>query len=129
MERLFSLLPPQDVLDPESFLVETITAFAEYPVEVMVLAARDIPQHTDRATLKIIRARLDAIYEPFERQLERDRAAESHKRGLPPPSTKRTPEQQARVDAQVAAFRKQLGIPDSNIATTTLTGGINRPAR
>lgn len=127
VEKLFNLLPPQDVLDPEAFLAATITAFAEYPIEVMATAATDIPQRTDRATLKFIRERLDIIYEPFERQLERDRAAQSHRLGLPPPSTKRTPEQQARIDAQVEAARHQLGITGNTKRVPVLPPSADLP--
>ena len=110
-ERLFKLLPPLDVIDPESFMAETISFLSGYPIEVMERAAHEIPRRTDRPTLRLIKAACDELLEPIDRELERRWASESHRLGaLPRP--KRTPEQQARIDAQVAVARQQLGIPE-----------------
>lgn len=110
--RLFDLMGPQDVGDPAALQSAIAATFAGFPSAVFDQAPVVIAQRSDRLTLKLVTAVCDEIYAPIERQLERDRAAQSHRLGLPAPSTKRTPEQQARVDAQVAAFRKQMGIPD-----------------
>jgi hypothetical protein len=110
-ERLFKLLPPLDVTDPKSFMAETISILSGYPDAVTERAAHEIPRRTDRPTLRLIKTVCDELLDPIERELERRRAHENHIAGaLPRP--KRTPEQQARIDAQVASARQQLGIPE-----------------
>lgn len=124
VDRLFSLLPPQDVLDPEAFLTATITLFAEYPVAVMARAAMIIPQRHDRPTQKQMRIVLEELYEPIEREQERKRAEAEHRRALPPPRAERTPEEQAAVDAKVAEVRRSLGIPAAGYSTGRRAAGI-----
>lgn len=111
MERLFALLPPQDVIDAEEFLAASIMLFAQYPIEVMSKAVFEIPQRSDRPTLRLMRQVLDEILAPIERECERKRASEGRRLEAPHPR-KRSSEEQARIDAQVAAVRKQLGIPE-----------------
>lgn len=113
---MFNLLPPLDVGDPKEFLAATIATFAAYPVDVMEAAVPKIAHQTDRSTLKVIKAVCDEIYAPIERQIERDRVAANYQRGLPAPRKERTPEQQARIDEQVASARSRLGIPKGGAA-------------
>jgi hypothetical protein len=101
------LLPPLDVTDPESFMAETIAILAEYPDAVIERAVHEIPRRTDRPTLRLIKAVTDEINAPLVREAERQAAHHSHVSGyLPRP--KRTPEQQARIDVQVAAAKQQF---------------------
>lgn len=111
---MFNLLPPLDVSDPQAFIAGTIAIFASYPVEVMQAAVdptNGIPGRTDRPTLKTIKAVCEEIYAPIERRIERERAAEEHRRALPPPRVERTPEQQARIEASVAELKRKLASP------------------
>lgn len=112
VDRLFDLLPPLDVGEPQAFMSATIAIFAEYPIELIDRFPAAIAQRSDRPTLRLVRAICDEINEPYARETARMLAARSALRGLPPPRAKRTPEEQARVDAQVADFRKALGIPE-----------------
>lgn len=109
--RLFRLLPPLDVVDPEAFITATVVLFTQYPAAVLAEAVDAIACRTDRPTLKIIKAVCDEIYEPILRRIERERAEAQHFHALPPPREPRTPEQQARIDAQVADARRKLGAP------------------
>lgn len=104
---MFDLLPPQDVGDPKAFLAGMVALFADYPAEVFEQAVFTIPQRSDRPTLKIARAVLDELYEPVRRRVERD-AIERQPKLLPRP--RRSPEEQARVDAQVAAWRARANV-------------------
>ena len=116
MEKLFNLLPPQDVLDPEAFLAAAIVLFAQYPVQVCTKAISVIARKSDRPTLRLMTAMLDKINERYEREAERQSAHASYIAGLLP-RPQRTPEQQARIDAQVSAARRALGIPERNRGT------------
>lgn len=111
--RLFDLLPPLDVGDPRAFIAATVAIFVEYPDDVTAKAIHVIAQRSDRPTLRIIRAVCEEIYAPIEREGERRAAHVSHIAGaLPRP--RRTPEQQARIDAQITEARIALamaGIP------------------
>lgn len=107
-DRLFDLLPPLDVGDPAAFQAATVAVFAGYPLEVIEAAVPKIACSSDRPTLKLITAVCEELYAPIGRQIERDLAARSHRLSLPPPR-KRTPEEQARIDADVTAFRLTLG--------------------
>lgn len=111
VDRLFDLLPPQDVGDAKAFLAFAIALFVRYPPQVQDQAVFEIPQRSDRPTPKLMRMVLDEINEPFEREAERRRAELSHRLSLPLPRAKRTPEEQARVDAHVAETRRALSIP------------------
>ncbi len=104
---MFDLLPPQDVGDPKAFLAAMIALFTEYPPDVGARAVFEIPKRSDRPTLKIARAVLDDIYEPIVRQIERERI-ERAPRLLP--RRPRTPEEQAKIDQQVADARKHFGL-------------------
>lgn len=112
MDRLFDLLPPQDIGEPEAFLAAASALFANYPAEIGEQAAFEIPQRSDRPTLKLMREVLDEFAErAMTAQNTRERA-----RQLPPPARKpRTPEEQARVDAAVEELRKRHGIPPGGL--------------
>lgn len=120
---MFRKLPPQDVAGPEEFLTEAVMLFVEYPDEVQRRATSEIVRRTDRPTIKQMRVVLDELHGPILRKAERDRAIRDAKLALPPPSRKRTPEEQARVDAQVAAARKQLGIPEGGLRPNGFPAG------
>jgi hypothetical protein len=105
------LLPPLDVGDPEAFMAATVTIFASYPLEVMQGALhplKGIPGRSDRPTLRLIKMVCDEIYAPILREKEREerehQRAKTARYILPRP--KRTPEQQARIDALVAETMK-----------------------
>lgn len=107
MARLFRLLPPLDVTDPESFTAAAVALFANYSPDIQVAAVHRIALRSDRPTLKVMHQVLEEAYAPIRRQEERA----DKSRFLPAiPSRKRTPAEQARVDAQVANARRLLGI-------------------
>lgn len=108
VHKLFRLLPPQDVLDAEAFLAAAVALFAGYPAEVGERAIALIAGKSDRPTLKIMRQALDEIFAPIERESARQAARASHEQHRALPRPKRTPEQQARVDAQVAEAKRLL---------------------
>lgn len=109
VDRLFDLLPPQDVGDPKAFLAAMIALFAEYPPEVFEQAVFVIAQRSDRPTLKLARTVLVELYEPVARRLTRE-AIESAPRQLPRPP--RTEEEQAKIDEQVNAARRRFGLSE-----------------
>jgi hypothetical protein len=104
VSRLFALCRPQDVGDPKMFMAATVALFVEYPAEVGEQAVFAIPKRTDRPTLKAMREVLDDLYAPIARRIERERIA-SQPLMLAKP--KRTDEQQAEIDRQIAAWRAQ----------------------
>jgi hypothetical protein len=89
--------------------------FAGFPDEVVERAVREIPMHSDRVTLKLIKSVCDELYAPILRDAERKRAQESVVKFLPSPP--RSPEEQARIDAKVfnAFGRWPGGTPQSVI--------------
>lgn len=99
--------------DPEAYLAGCAAIMAEYPPEVMnqisdpVTGTRLIK---DYPSLSAIRKACDVAFEPIEREIERKRAMESYMRGLPEPRRERTPEEQDRIDRQVAEWRKSVGL-------------------
>lgn len=114
-DRLFDLLPPLDVSDPPAFMTAVVAILASYPEEVReatIHPVNGIPSRTDRPTLKFIKSFCDEAYAPIERAWERERARQDWLLSLPPPRVQRRPEEQARVDEQVTAARRQLGIPE-----------------
>jgi hypothetical protein len=110
-ERLFNLLPPQDLTDPEFFQTEVIRVFLDFPDEVVERAVHEIPRRSDRITLKLVTEVCKEFYAPIERQLERERY-----KALPEPAPRpRTPDEQARVKEQIAAFRRRFRIPEGGL--------------
>lgn len=110
MNRLLDFYPPLDVTNPETFVAGIVALFARYPAELQAVAidpARGVRAHltnnqiTDVARIKLV---LDELYEPIARRLAREAVAQPL---ALPPRGPRTPEQQAAVDAQVAALLKR----------------------
>jgi hypothetical protein len=113
---LFAWCRLPDVGDTEVYLAGAVAILAEYPPAVMTALA-DPRSGTrllkDYPSLGDLRRACDAANAPFERELERERAKRSAARlaTLAPPRRARTAEEQARAELQVAAVRRQLGIP------------------
>jgi hypothetical protein len=106
--RLFDLLPPLDVGDPDAFQEGVVAIFAEYPESVRrsaTDAAKGIPSRYDRPTLKQIRSVCDAHYAP----LMREQRARSLGTSIDPPRRQLTQEEKARRDEQVAAWCRESG--------------------
>jgi hypothetical protein len=104
VERLLSFYPPLDVSDPKVFIAGIVAILAEYPAQFypVVVSPTGIPKR-----IKYLRnlAEIDEVcqelYAPILRSLEREKIAAQPKL-LP---RRRTAEEQARVDAQVEAWR------------------------
>lgn len=112
VSRLFAWCRMGDAGDPRVFLAGATSILADYPVEVMEKIA-DPRTGTevlkDYPSLHDLRMACDQLFAPIEREMERQEAHRSHVAGVlqrPP----RTPEQQARIDAQVEDARRRLGI-------------------
>lgn len=105
------MLPPQDVGEPEAFLAAAAVLFAQYAPEIGDKAAFEIPQRSDRPTLKLMREVLDELN---ERAIER-RNLEQSRRLLPHQPAARTPEQQARAEHQIQEIRRAHGIPPQGL--------------
>jgi hypothetical protein len=67
VERLFNLVPPLDVGDPEEFFAAAIALFAQYPIEVTERAVFKIAELSDRPTLRLMRSVLEEILAPIVR--------------------------------------------------------------
>jgi hypothetical protein len=108
---------PDDIGDPKLYLAGATQILAEYPDEVIkaictpASGTRLLP---DFPTLRQLRVACEEAFAPIERQYEREQAQRDAMRGRLPPRLKRTPEQQAKVDAQVAEARIKLGIGAKN---------------
>jgi hypothetical protein len=107
-----------DVSDPKVYLAGVTGILAEYPSEVMEKLAD--PRSGSRClwnfpTIPQIRRACEEIYAPIRREEERRQVREDARRSLPPPRRQRTPEEQARADAQVAAWRKSAGVPEGGL--------------
>lgn len=115
VHRLFALLPPPDVGDPKAFMATAAAILAQYPdavVEAAVSGPRGIATRTERPTLKFIKEVCEEFYQPILRDAERGALASQPK---PLPRPPRTPEEQARIDKQVADARAKLGIPEGGL--------------
>lgn len=115
VDRLFDLLPPQDVGDPKAFMASVAAIFSQYPdavVEQAAVGPRGIATRTDRPTLRLIKEVCEEFYGPILRDAERE-ALRNQPKPLPRPP--RTPEEQARIDKQVADFRKRFGVPPEGL--------------
>lgn len=128
MKAIFAWCRMPDVHDPEAYLAGATAILAQYPPEVMAALADPVSgtRHMkDFPTLRDLRVACDVLFEPIEREIERRRAEEQHRLGLPAPR-RRTPEEQARIDAQVRAWRRSQGIPDEGLSrrrTALVEGG------
>ena len=117
-ERLFNLLPPLDVGDPREFIAATVAILARFPAEVMMRAidpVEGIPSRTDRPTLKLIKSVCEEFHGPIVREEARERAVLAASLERPAPRAPRTAEQQAAIDAQVAAWRRERGLPPNGV--------------
>ena len=112
VDRLFDLLPPQDVGNPESFLIAAAVLFSQYTGELGRAAAFEIAQRSDRPTLKLMREVLDEF---SERAMTQQNRAERERRLPPPARAPRTPEEQARIDEQVTQARRAFGLPPQGL--------------
>jgi hypothetical protein len=112
-DRLFDLLPPQDVGNPKAFLSATAAILSEFPPEVQDKAVIAIASRNDRPTLKFIKSVCDELYEPILRHREREERAKSSFLALPRPQ--RTAAEQAAIDARVSEVRKEFGIPEKGL--------------
>jgi hypothetical protein len=117
-DRLFAWCQMPDVSDAKIYLTGVTGILAEYPIEVMNTLAD--PRTGSRylrnfPTIPQLRHACEEIYAPIRRQEEREQAQADARRALPPPRRPRTPEEQARVDAQVAAWRKSAGVPENGL--------------
>lgn len=114
VSELANFVPLPDVADHEKFLAALIGLFSQYPAAVTAEAinpVKGIPARLKVLRIASVKEILDEFNEPYARAAARDRAAEEARRSLPPPTRKRTPEEQARIDAQVAEVRQKFGIP------------------
>lgn len=101
---------PDDIGDHKTYLAGAVAIIAEYPREVgEKLSDPRIGTRVmgDFPTLSRLRKACDELYAPLEREAERRAAHTSHIAGaLPRP--KRTPEQQARIDAQIERAKMEI---------------------
>jgi hypothetical protein len=107
--RLFRLVSLPDVGDPEAFLSAATMIFADYAPQLGDRAVPILATKSDRPTLKLMKEVLDELNaDAIERQSKNDMKLRAlpHLKDRP----KRTPEEQAKVDAQVAEMRAAFGI-------------------
>ena len=107
----------------------TVKVFAEYPPDIQMQAVEKIAVTNSYPTLKFIKDTCDEIWEPIRRKQEREHLASERKRALPPPGEKRTTEEQARAEAQVAAIRKDFAIPEGGIVKPQQALPVNHDGR
>lgn len=89
-KRLFDLLPPVDVGDPEAFLDAVTATFTGYPLGVLREAIVKIVQRSDRPTLKLIKEVCDEVYEPILRREQHQDRERMRLRSLPAPVDRST---------------------------------------
>jgi hypothetical protein len=106
-ERLLSFYPPLDVVDPKTFIAGIVSILAQYPEELMAtaVAPTGIPARIKALrSLAAIKEVCDELYEPIARRIERECIANQPLLLAKP---KRTDEQQAEIDRQIAVWRAQ----------------------
>lgn len=111
--KLFRLVSLPDVGDPKAFLSAATLIFSDYAPQIGDRAVPILATKSDRPTLRLMKEALDELNaDAIERQSKND----SRLRALPhlKDRPKRTPEEQAKVDAQVAELRSAFGINKSN---------------
>lgn len=105
VDRLLNFYPPLDVADPRVFIAGIGAVLAKYPPELITAAVSPDGIPVRLTTLRSL-AEIDEVcrdlYAPIARQRAREAIARQP-RQLPRP--RRTPEEQARVDEQVARWR------------------------
>ena len=115
VHRLFQLTSLPDVGDPEAFLSAATILFADHAPQVAEKAVPILATKSDRPTLKLMKEVLDQL---TSEAIERQHRADGRMKALPhiAPRAKRTPEEQAKVDAQCAELRKAFGLtnPETN---------------
>ena len=114
VDALIDFVPLPDVGEPKRFIAALVAIFSEYAepvIERAVDPVKGIPARLKVLRLASVREILDEINAPFQREMQRAAARKAAELALPPPSRKRTPEEQARIDKQVANARRDLGIP------------------
>ena len=109
-QSLFAIIPPAPMGDSKAYMTMVVKVFAEYPENVMIQAVEKIAVQTNNPTLKLIKDTCEEVYEPIRRNEESKQRERDREMALPPPRHKRTPEEQARIDAQVTAVRAQFSI-------------------
>jgi hypothetical protein len=120
-----------DVSDGKIYLAGVTAILAEYPLVVMEILAdpRTGSRYLSNSpTIPQIRRACEEIYGPIWRDFERRQAREDARRSLPPPRRARTPDEQERVDAQVAAWRNSAGIPEGGLSRRTDQARMLPPA-
>ena len=110
MANLFKMVSLPDVGDPKVFLSAAAALFAEHAPEIGEAAIKELATRSDRPTLRLMREVLDDL---TDRAMERQRRDEGRRR-LPPLERKRTPEEQARAEAQANELRRAFGLPAQN---------------
>jgi hypothetical protein len=103
-ERLLSFYPPLDVSEPKVFIAGIVNVLAQYPAELheVVVSPTGIPSRIkDLRNIFEINQVCRELYEPIARRITRE-ALENQPRQI---TKQRTAEEQARIDAQVAAWR------------------------
>jgi hypothetical protein len=103
---------PENMGDPKVYLAGAVAIVAQYRPEVSeMLADPRIGTRVlgDFPTLSRIQRACEELSAPIERECEREAAHLSHIAGLLP-RPKRTPEQQANIDAQVARAKTALAM-------------------
>lgn len=119
VHRLFRLTSLPDVGDPEAFLSAATILFADHAPQIAEKAVPILATTSDRPTLKLMKEVLDQL---TGEAIERERRADGRMKALPyiAPRAKRTPEEQAKVDAQCSELRAAFGIknPEFNDSKT-----------
>ena len=100
-----------------------------YPGVMVMQAVEKIVVTNSYPDLPYINDTCAKIYEPRRRDEEREHLASERKRALPPPREKRTAEEQARAEAQVAAIRKDFAIPEGGIVKPQQAPPVNYDSR
>jgi hypothetical protein len=110
VDQLFGWCQMPDAGDAKVYLAGAVGILSDYPPAVMEAIA-DPRTGTrvlkDYPTLSDLRQACDELHAPFVREAQRRAAHESHLL-TPPPRPPRTPEQQARIDAQVGDDKMRL---------------------
>jgi hypothetical protein len=103
-ERLLKFYGPLDVLEPKVFIAGIVAILAEYPpmLHAAAVAPNGIPKRIKYLrSLAEIEELCRDLYEPIARRITRDAIASQPKQIL----RRRTAEEQAKIDAQVEAWR------------------------
>lgn len=110
-DRLFAWCLMPDAGDPQAYLAGAMQILGDYPEEVMNIISEPRAGTIllkDHPSLRQLREACETVYAPILRDLERRRRREDEARSLPPPRRPHTPEEQARIDRQVARAKFQL---------------------